>query len=97
MNRKFVFIEIFFLVTPLIVAWMNAVYSSLTVFPWGYDRVDEISTVVLLLGILGNLYIYWLNKKTLVGSKIWAVLSIVLVIILAVVLYIGNSLSNFGF
>lgn len=97
MNRRFIFIEILFLIIPLAIAWINTTYSSLVTFSWGYDHVDEISTIALFLGILGNFYIYWLNKKSLISNKIWAFLSIFLVIILITILYIGKSLSNFGF
>ena len=96
-NKKFGLIEVLFLIIPIIVAFINARYSSLKDFSWGYDHINEVSITALLLAILGNMYIYWQNKKYQPSSKVWRFISLFLIIILAILLYIGNSISHFGF
>ena len=96
-NKKYILIELFFLVIPILLSCINAQYSSISQFSWGYDRINTISISALLIAILGNLYIYWQNKKSIVPSRLWKTTSLILIVILAVYLYVGNSLSNFGF
>jgi len=97
MNRRFVLIEILFLIVPVIVAFVNIQYSSLVNFSWGYDHINTISTLALLIAISGNIYIYRQNKKYQPVSKVWQFLCLFLIILLISLLYIGNSVSHFGF
>jgi len=96
-NKKFGLIEIFFLVVPLIFAFVNAIFSNYYYFQWGYRHVNEISFTALFLAILGNIYIYWQNRKYQPLNKIWGFGSLFLIVILSLLLYIGNSISHFGF
>ncbi len=96
-NKKFVLTEVLFLVIPITLAFVNAIFSNYYYFQWGYRHVNEISMAAFSLAILGNIYIYWQNRKNQPPSKIWGFASLFLVAILAVLLYIGNSISHFGF
>ena len=96
-NKKFLMVEIFFLVVPLILAFINASYSDLRNFQWGYDNINTISTLVIVIAILGNIYIYWKNKISVFPNKIWKNISLILIILLFLFWYLGYSLSNFGF
>jgi hypothetical protein len=97
MNKKFSLIEVLFLIIPIIVAIINAEYSSLKNFSWGYDHINEVSMVAFSLAILGNIHIYWQNRKHQPSIKVWGFVSLFLIVILAFLLYIGNSISHFGF
>ena len=97
MNKKFGLVEVLFLVIPIILAFVNAKYSSLTNFSWGNDHINEISMLALGLAILGNIYIYWQNRKYQPPSKVWVAISLFLIVIFAILLYVGNSISHFGF
>lgn len=56
-NKKFGLIEVLSLIIPIIIAFINARYSSLKDFSWGYDHINEVSITALSLAILGNIYI----------------------------------------
>lgn len=96
-NKKFALIETLFFVVPLLLAFINAEYSNLKNFAWGNDHVNEISIVALLTAIFGNIYIYWQNKKYQPISRTWQLISLSLIIASAFLLYVGNSISHFGF
>ena len=96
-NKKFILVEIFLFLAPLIAAFVNATYSSLKSFPWGYDNINVISVLAIVLAILGNIFIYWKNKNSTLPSKNWKFISLSLIIFLLIFLYFGYSLSNFGF
>jgi len=96
-NIKFWLIEIFFLVLPLTIAFVNASYSNIKNFPLGYDNMNTISALAIILTILGNIYIYWKNKNSASPVKNWKFISLGLIIFLLIFWYIGYSLSNFGF
>jgi len=96
-NKKFALIEILFVVVPLFLAFINSKYANLKDFPWGNDHINEISMVALLIAILGNIFIYWKNKKYQPISKTWRFISLFLIAVLILFLYVGNSISHFGF
>lgn len=95
MNKKFILIEILFLVIPIVVASINAAYSNLSNFPWGNDHINEISLSAFAVAILGNIYIALRSAKY--GNKSWKIVSIVFIVILTLLFFIGYSISNFGF
>jgi|GEM_PF-4843449 len=96
-NKKFWLIEIFSLVIPVLLAFINSTFSSYYLFQWGYRHINEISTIALLIAILGNIYIYWQNKKYQPVNKVWQFTSLLLIIASILLLYAGNSISHFGF
>jgi len=96
-NKKFVLIELFVFVIPLAIAWMNSAFSSLKDFSWGYNHINTISSLALIFAIVGNLYIYWQTRKSFAWMKVWKTISLALVFIFIILLYLGYSVSNFGF
>lgn len=96
-NKKFILIEVLVLVFPLALALINAAYSNLSIFPWGYDNMNNISAVAIFISVAGNIFIYFENKKQISPSRLWRFISLMLIIILLVLEYIGYSISNFGF
>lgn len=81
---------------PLILAFFNWKYSTYNSFRWGYNHINEISIFSLLIGTLGSVLVYFLNRKTL-KSIFWTILSVFVVVITLIYTYIINSLSHFGF
>jgi hypothetical protein len=96
-NKRFILIELFIFVLPIALSYLNVKYSSISIFAWGYDNTVLISSIAILISIVANLYIFFVNKKAYSVSKFWSVFSILLIILLALSLYIGISVSNFGF
>jgi len=96
-NKKFILIEVLVFVFPLALALINAEYSNLSIFPWGYDNINSISAAAILISVTGNIFIYFENNKQISPSKSWKFISLMLITILLVVGYIGYSISNFGF
>lgn len=96
-NKKFILIEVLVFVFPLALALINAVYSSLTRFPWGYNNMNNISVVAILISVAGNIFIYFENNKQTPPSRPWKFISLMLITVLLIVGYIGFSISNFGF
>lgn len=96
-NKKFLLVEIFLLAVPLTIAFINATYSNLKNFPWGYDNINIVSALAVILAILGNIYIYKKNRNSVAPLRVWQFIALGLIILLLIFWYLGYSLSNFGF
>jgi hypothetical protein len=93
-RKKFILMEIIFLFIPITLAWLNVSFASVSKFPWGYDNTNLVTSVAFLLGILANAYVL---KKSWRHSFVWTIISLILIVVSSSFLFIGNSLSNFGF
>jgi hypothetical protein len=94
-SKKFILIEFIFCLIPLFFAWVNANNSSLTRFAWGYDNIFLISLVAVSIALISNAYIYLQSRR--LSARNWSVVSVLIIIFLVILIYIGNSISNFGF
>ena len=95
-NKKFGLIGIFTVLIPLILSYVNWKYSSYYIFQWGYEHINEISIISLLIAIFGCGLILFLNNKQQ-KSRSWKIASIIFIVIFAIYIYVINSLSRFGF
>lgn len=97
LNKKFSLIFLVLVLVPIFFSYLNFKYANLRNFSWGYNHINQISIFSLLVAIGGNLLIFFQNKKSMQYSRFWKIFSILVIIILLILLYIGSSLSNFGF
>ena len=97
MNKKNLSIEFLTLILPLVLAWINSKYSTISRFSWGNNNINLITNIAIIIGILGNIWLYTKNNEAIIPSKGWKILSILIIFILTTLLYAGNSISNFGF
>lgn len=96
-NKKNILIIIVFVFLPFYLAYLNATKSNIKKFSWGYDRLNEISTVALIIGILACAFIIYGNYKGINPKSYWYSIPIAIGLGLGFILFVGNSLSNLGF
>jgi len=90
-------IFIYFSLIPIVLATLNYFFASIGRFTWGYDNVNQISTMAFIIAGLNCLYIIFRNFQTGLNDKFWYVFAGLMAILFFGYLYIGLSLSNAGF
>lgn len=84
-------------ILPILIAFLNYNYSSISFFEWAHDRINEISIVSLFVSSVACIVIMFINYKLSINSKFWYFFSTLLVILFLLYAYTIHSLSTFGF
>lgn len=90
-------IFIFLVLLPVAVAICNSFLANSYPLSWFYDNVNTISFIALLISIVFCAVIIILNAKSNQPAGVWYVLPVITGLLLLIILYIGYSLSHFGF
>ncbi len=88
---------IFGVTLPLLLAFLNYQFSSIQIFAWGHDRINEISIAAFTVIIIFSIIISILNRRMNINSKLWYSVSLLLILGSLFYIYIIYSLSHFGF
>ncbi|OGN00012.1 MAG: hypothetical protein A3B91_03375 [Candidatus Yanofskybacteria bacterium RIFCSPHIGHO2_02_FULL_41_29] len=96
MNAKVKRVFIIFVITPILLAMLNWLFSGRYFLSWAYYRTNEISMIALAISFFGSLLVVYFNYR-LEKRRIWYVISIISALVSAIYFYIVRSLSNFGF
>ncbi|MDE2438620.1 MAG: hypothetical protein KGN01_04510 [Patescibacteria group bacterium] len=86
-------IFLFFVVLPILLAYINASFVNYRNFNWGYNHVNEISIFLFTIASFVGAYIT-LSKKSSTGLRI---LSGLVFVFSLVSIYIIHSFLHFGF
>ena len=86
----------FGVVSPIVLAFLNYYFSSIKLFAWGHDRINEISIFTLSISTFFCVAIIFFNYKNQ-SRKIWYILPSFLIIFFLLYIYTIYSLSSFGF
>ena len=91
-NKKFGLIFLVLVVLPVAMFVFQDSFLDL-------DSQDnnQLNNVLLSVAIIGCGVIFYKNKKLENAKNFWYVISITISILLISIIYIGNSISNFGF
>ena len=90
-------IFIFLVLLPAVVALSNSFLAESHPLSWFYDNVNTISFIALLTSIVFCALIIILNAKSNQSVGVWYILPVITGLLLLILLYIGYSLSHFGF
>ena len=88
---------LFGVVLPVLVAFVNYRFSSITFFEWGHSRINEISILAFVLAFVFCILVVSLNYKSKASRRLWYVLPIILAVVSLLYIYTIYSLSSFGF
>ena len=88
---------IFGVILPVLSAFLNYRFSSITLFEWGHVRINEISIFAFSLAIFFCIFIIILNYKNSIKNKALFILPGLLIVIFLFYIYTIYSLSSFGF
>ena len=94
-NLKKLFI--FGIILPLLLAFLNYRFSSIQIFAWGHDRINEISIAAFTVIIIFSIIISVFNRRMNINSKLWYTVSLLLIFGSLFYIYTIYSLSHFGF
>lgn len=95
-NTKLVLIFTVGVILPVLLVLLNGYLAGKSSESWSKNNLNNVSTSLLTLSILSCAAIVFINYK---GQKVsfWYTLSIASAAALGLLLYVGLSVSNFGF
>jgi len=88
---------LFGVVLPVLVAFVNYSFSSITFFEWGHSRINQISILSFVIAFVFCISVVVINYKSKVNKKLWYILPITLAVFFLLYIYTIYSLSSFGF
>ena len=91
-NKKFGLIFLVLVILPIMVFIFKDSFISL-----GSQKNNQLNNVLLSIAVIGCGVIFYKNKKSENAKKIWYVIPVIIIVFMVLVLYIGNSISHFGF
>lgn len=95
-NTKLVLIFFLGVVLPVVLVFFNGYIAGKSPESWSENHLNNVSTTLLVLSILSCIAVTVINFR---GQRIsfWYTLSIASAVAMGLLLYVGLSVSNFGF
>jgi hypothetical protein len=96
-NRKFSVTLIVFVLVPIGIGWLNYYFAEYKNVAWSIDHLNNTSLLGDGISLLGCAYIFYQNIVTRFKNKIWFITTGLISLYLVMDLFIGYSVSHFGF
>jgi len=95
-NKKLFLIFLVSVIIPIILSFLfNCFIKGIYFFEY---KCSSVSFVLLSsIPLIGSIYTIYLNHKTGYKSKIWYIISSLMILVLIIIILSLYSLSNFGF